>query len=160
MRLTFPGFVVALFLTAWGQDCFATEASYYTWVDENGVVNYSQGQPKGVNARLVSKGYRFGVKVVEQPTDQPAPAAPPDIVGNDVGPSTEATQAEADFEKTMKEISRVKLANCKGAKRNLARYLNRGRIRLKGEDGQYRILSDEERQQNISRYQKDIDENC
>jgi len=160
MRLTFPGLVVAFLLTISGHSSFASEAPYYTWVDENGVVNYSQGEPKGVKARLVSRGYRFGERIVEEPVDQPAPTPPVNIVTNDEDPAAAENQAEADFEETMKEIRRVKLANCEGARASLKRYMNRGRIRLQGADGEYRILSGEERQANIRRFQSDISENC
>lgn len=160
MRLTYAGFIAVLFLTAQGHDCFAVEEPYYTWVDENGVVNFAQGQPKGVNAKLISKGYRFGQKVVEGTRVQPVSASLPELVGNEQDAAVTGSQAGADFEKTMQEIKRVKQANCEGARKNLSSYLSRGRIRLQGEDGEYRILPGEERQANIRRFQNDIDENC
>ena len=36
------------------------EEDYYTWIDENGVVNYSERNPQGYNAQYVRREARFG----------------------------------------------------------------------------------------------------
>jgi len=60
----------------------------------------------------------------------------------------------------MTAIAIAKRENCDRAKKNLTNYTNRGRIRLEDDDGEYRILTDEERQENINEFQNGIKENC
>ena len=74
--------------------------------------------------------------------------------------NAEEKRRQEEFEITMKEIAIAKQENCDLAKRNLTSYGNRGRIKLKGEDGEYRILTEEERQENINKFQNDINKNC
>ena len=152
--------VIAIFLTVLGQGSYATEAPYYTWIDENGVVNFSNKNPTGADATLITKKRRFGIKIIEKPRNEPAPTpllvAPSE--SEDLNAEEKRTQEE--FEKTMKEIAIAKRENCDRAKKNLANYSNRGRIRLKGDDGKYRILTDEERRENINKFQNGINENC
>ncbi len=155
------GIVITIFLTALGQGSYATEAPYYTWIDENGVVNFSQQNPAGVDARLITKKHRFGEKIVEKPKTQPVPIALPNAApGSEDDLNAEEKSTQEEFEKTMKEVAIAKRENCDRAKMNLTNYNNRGRIRLQGEDGEYRVLSDEERQENINKFQDGIGENC
>ena len=153
--------VTTIFLTVLGQGSFATEAPYYTWIDENGVVNFSQQNPTGVDAMLITKERRFGAKIVEKPKTQPVAIPLPDAApGSEDELNAEEKSTQEEFENTMKEIVIVKRENCDRAKKNLTNYTNRGRIKLKGEDGEYRVLTDEEMQENINKFQDGIDENC
>ena len=42
------------------------EDDYYTWIDENGVVNYSEHNPQGLDARFVS----LSLIHISEPRDQ------------------------------------------------------------------------------------------
>ena len=152
--------IITIFLTVLGQGSYATEAPYYTWIDENGVVNFSQQNPTGVDARLITKEHRFGEKIIEKPSDEPVPVPPLVAPPESEDLNAEEKRIQEKFEKTMKEIAIAKRENCDRAKKNLTNYNNRGRIRLQDEDGEYRILTDEERQENINKFQNGIKENC
>lgn len=54
---------------------------YYTWIDENGVKNYSQRNPRGYKARRVSKTHKFRQQIyLEQvSTTTPSTIAPAEI---------------------------------------------------------------------------------
>lgn len=151
--------VMIVFLIV-GQGSYAAERPYYTWVDENGVVNYSQQKPRGIEAKLVSKEHRFGVKVLEEPKRDSVATSPPVVNAENEARAAEEKRAEEEFERTMQEIADTKQVICEQAQRNLEWYTNRGRIRLKGEDGEYRILPDEIKQENIQKFRNKIDENC
>jgi len=150
--------IMTIFLTVLGQGSYATEAPYYTWIDENGVINFSQ-HPTGLDAKLINKEHRFGKEIVEKPKNQPLPL-PVVAPKSEDDLNAEEKSTQEDFEKTMKEIAIAKRENCDRAKKNLMNYNNRGRIRLKGEDGEYRILTDQERQEDIKEFQNRMNENC
>ena len=65
-----------------------TEEDYYTWVDENGVTNYSERNPLEHQARYITKTRRFGQRIALIPTEttkvpnppQGRPASSPDDV--------------------------------------------------------------------------------
>ncbi|HAK52927.1 MAG TPA: hypothetical protein DCM54_13640 [Gammaproteobacteria bacterium] len=44
----------------------AFAAEYYTWVDENGVTNYSQRSPEGYSAEHITESQRFGRRKLEK----------------------------------------------------------------------------------------------
>nr|ADI20010.1 hypothetical protein [uncultured gamma proteobacterium EB000_65A11] len=51
---------------------------YYTWIDENGVKNYAQRNPRGYKARRVSKTHKFGEQIFleKRPAIHPQPLRP------------------------------------------------------------------------------------
>ena len=54
---------------------------YYTWIDENGVKNYAQRNPRGYKARRVSKTHKFGEQIFleKRPAITPSTLAPAEI---------------------------------------------------------------------------------
>lgn len=133
-------------------------ASVYRWVDENGVVNYTQLKPEGVDAELVSAD--TGRRVVSNPR----PAA--ETIGRqDAPPLTEKQQdmlsdLQAAERERQAEIARVREANCEAAHDQLRQLTSRGRIRVVGNDGVERVMPDEERQQRIADAQRAVAANC
>jgi hypothetical protein len=89
--------------------------------------------------------------LVSQASDRPA-QRPPDQAG--------AEAASPEREEVEQEIARIKQANCEGARRNLAKLEAFARIRVRGEDGQERMLTDEEKQQRLQQERITISENC
>ena len=136
----------------------AGDEPYYRWIDENGVVNYSQEKPRGIDSIFFSDEVRFGYREQDKPTALPTSPAPPrtdDETSNEI-----ERVKQQEFEETMKAFEEQKKLNCDHARRRMASYTSRGRIRLKGADGEYQTLTGEERQEKIDNFQKDIDENC
>ena len=135
------------------------EDEYYTWVDENGVVNYSEHKPPGLDARFISSDQRFGYQN-DEPEEQETPAqtttqqaAAKEERDIDVEIATQKTRID-------KEIAIAKKSNCNIGKLNLAQLQNYNRIKVQGDDGQVRVLSDEEKQSRIDRAKETIKENC
>lgn len=128
-------------------------AKTYRWVDENGVTIYSQTPPPSGK-----------ITIIKPPLP---PAAPPEEIMKDL----KRRQAALDEAKKKKEESgekeadeaknaEIKKQNCKISRKNLADIERYPRVRMKMDDGSYKQLTDEERQAEIDKYTKDIEEYC
>lgn len=135
-------------------------ATVYRWVDEDGIVNYTQLKPEGVDAELVSAdtGRRLST-----PESEPGPASTP--AGTSEQQLTENQQEmlsdlRAAEEQRQQEIAKVRQANCQQARDVLERLTSRGRIRVVGDDGVERAMPEEERRQRIDEAQRSVAVNC
>ena len=133
------------------------ESEYYTWVDKDGVTNYAE-TPTDSDALLVTRSHRFGYPVNAQGTDSATTdtettAATPAEVDPDKLIAGEKAQMEA-------AISETKNFNCDIGKKNLARLQTYGRVKIKGEDGNYRIMTPDEMDEKKEESRTLIIENC
>ena len=140
---------------------------YYTWVDENGVTNYSERNPQGYNASHVTPQGRFGYRYQPPAADTDTPA-PPAAEETQAPASDSETLSDAQIEQQIAseraridaEIAKAKSSNCRIGKRNLAQLEAYARIRVKDDDGQERVLTDAEKADRIATARKTIRENC
>jgi len=136
----------------------AVGAEYYTWVDENGVTNYSQTKPPGYDARHVARKQGFGEQIIDDPPDE-SPAetntsrAPSDATAAD-NANTRERQA------LIAKIADTKRSNCEIGRRNLIKLEAFRRIRVSDDQGENRVISDAEKAAKIARAQQIIRENC
>lgn len=137
----------------------AGEEPYYTWVDEDGVTNYSQRNPRNVDAAFVSQSQPFGVKK-GPPRRGSRPGQNP--AGEDSANSAPEPDEEMDREERAirEEIARIRASNCSIGKRTLAKLQAYSRIRVRDSDGGERILTEEEKQQRKESAERTIQENC
>ena len=133
------------------------EDEYYTWIDEDGVVNYSERNPQGFDARFITRGHRFGYQTDDPPEQKPpAQTAKPAVEEErDIDAEIATQKARID-----KEIAAAKKSNCNIGKLNLAQLQNYNRIKVEDDDGQIRVLSEEEKQSKIDKAKTTISENC
>lgn len=122
-------------------------SEYYTWVDENGVTNYSERAPKGYQTTRITESQRFGYKS-RNPSDPAAesrdvPFAEESREGGeeDIDPDAAIAGEKAMYEA---ELAAEREHNCKLGKQNLARLETYARIRVQGDDGKVRYLTAEE----------------
>lgn len=136
------------------------EEEYYTWVDENGVTNYSERNPQGYSAEYITKESRFGYQF--QPRDSSAPAAPNQDVEEEASPEDQEIDAQIAEERARvnQDIAAAKSSNCQIGKRNLAQLEAYSRIKVKGDDGKERVLTDSEKAERIAKAKKTIRDNC
>ena len=145
-------------------------AEFYTWVDENGVVNYSERDPQEYDARLVSDrpdagprqfGYQRSRTAPEEPAAAEAVEEEPDFGedGEGLDPEIDAQIAE-EKARMEAEVAKVKKSNCAIGKRNLAQLETYARVRVADENGGERVLTDAEKQSRISKARQTIRENC
>ena len=126
----------------------------YRWVDENGVVNFTQQKPRDADAEAIVTN--TGAPRVVDETAAPAPTSA--ATGENLSPEQEkmleglraAERARQD------EIAQIKADNCQQSRDVLARLTLKDRIRIKGPDGEYTIMPEDERQQRISKAQENI----
>lgn len=134
-----------------------TGAEIYRWVDDDGVVNYTQQQPEGIpSERIVTRGAST-VAVHEEPKL----AVPKDPNAN-LSSQQQAMlkRLEEAEDARQAEIARIKQSNCDRAQAVLERLSSKGRIRVRDNDGNETAMPEEERQQRISEAQRDIVANC
>ena len=129
------------------------ESEYYTWVDKNGVTNYAE-KPTESDAHLVTRSHRFGYPTPEQDTGStPADSG----MSTEVDPDKLIAGEKAEMEAAVAE---TKNFNCNIGKKNLARLETYGRVKIKGEDGNYRIMSPDEMDSKKDESRELIKENC
>lgn len=136
----------------------ATAASadeIYRWVDENGVVNYTQLKPRDAESEAITTE-SGGPRVVD------TAAAPAPTTSAATGQPMTAEQERmldglrAAEQARQDEIAKIKSENCQQSRDVLNRLTVNDRIRIRGEDGEYRIMPEDERQERISKAQENI----
>jgi hypothetical protein len=143
-------------------------ASVYRWVDDKGVVNYTQQKPPGVRAELIEAS--SGMTVREAAADAAPPAGDPAPAGASGAPATGTNLSEAQREALTgleaaeqarrQEIAQLRQANCERARGVLERLSTGGRLRVRDAQGNEVAMSEEERQQRIAEAQRGVVENC
>ncbi len=139
-------------------------AETWRWVDADGVVNYSERKPKGVDAELVGGIPQAGTR---RRDSAPPPAATPAIPGmtqsqpelseNQQQMLAELESAESDRQA---QVAKIREENCATARRVLENLTTRDRVRVRMENGTTRVLGEDERQERISEAQQGIVTNC
>ncbi len=127
----------ALALSAGG--AFAAKDKVYTWTDEKGVVHYGERPPKDSRATLIKT--RTGHS---EPTPTPETKPQPAAVS---APSTASTKV-------------IDPERCAIARKNLEVLNTVARIRVPGEDGNMRSLTEEDKATQRIAMQEIIDQAC
>jgi hypothetical protein len=134
-------------------------AEVYRWVDPDGVVNYTQLKPEGVEAELVTAdtGRRVPAKASPRTAEAESTEGQDRLSENQQRMLADLRAAETERQE---QIAKVREANCQQARDVLARLTSRGRIRVVGDDGVERVMAEEERQQRIDESQRSVALNC
>lgn len=131
----------------------AQAGDVYKWVDEDGVTHYGERAPSDTNYSTVKTYGEVpggGAEAKQRLEEQRAAKS-----------SAEAKEAEyAQQKKIADEQARVRAENCKGAKSNLKTIQENARVRILGDDGEFRYLTEEERQKQIENAKEVIADNC
>lgn len=139
-----------------------TAADVYRWVGPDGVVNYTQIKPQGVQAeRVRTQGGRPSaagapaVKPVQQPADPTADAS-------QLSPKQQEMLKDLESAETARkqEVARIREANCERSRRVLDRLSANARIRVRDDSGEERVMGEDERQDRIAEAQRGVAENC
>lgn len=137
-------------------------AEVYRWTDPNGVVNFTQLKPRGIQAEYITTG-ASGPMVIAEASDQ--------LAGMPGGGEADGPQLSDDQKNMLKdlqaaeqarldEIARIKQANCDKSRNVLNRLSGAERIRVRDDAGIERVMEEGERQQRIGDAQRGISENC
>ncbi|RRJ82238.1 DUF4124 domain-containing protein [Aestuariirhabdus litorea] len=134
----------------------AQAASYYKWVDENGLTHFSATPPVGIPSIQIEKGM---ARPASGSGGSPLPA--PGLAEPDSDETSTEKQAEQEgFQDQLAEADETRQKNCETAKQNKIQLTLKNRIRLLQEDGSYRVLSDAEKQQELRQADEAIDTYC
>jgi len=147
--------LLALFLMVASKSVSAAE--YYTWVDDDGVTNYSQRDPEGYKAEYITESQRrFGREQFDPPPPSEASTPAATSTGN-----VNADAAVADEKAAIaQELAKVKQDNCRIGTQNLARLESYSRIKVRDDDGEERFLNDDEKAQRTDEARALIRDNC
>lgn len=134
----------------------------YRWVGPDGVVNYTQMKPQGVQAEKVrTPGARpttagdARAEPVPQPAGESADAS-------QLSPKQQAMLEDLQSAEAARkqEVARIREANCERSRRVLDRLSANARIRVRDDAGEERTMGEDERQDRIAEAQRGVAENC
>ncbi|MEJ2132291.1 MAG: DUF4124 domain-containing protein [Gammaproteobacteria bacterium] len=141
---------------------FLLGAEVYRWVDDEGVVHYSERPERNTAPERISVTSGGGARRVTPSTshtsfDDPEPADEPTL-----NPQQQALQDELNQQEQtrLQDIAKARAENCRVAKERFDNLTQYARIRIRGDDGEYRILSEEERVAEINQAKADVVEFC
>ncbi|MEH6357580.1 MAG: DUF4124 domain-containing protein [Pseudomonadales bacterium] len=141
---------VPLLLIALASSAHASEV--FKWVDEEGVTHYGERAPKDNDYSLIKTyGEVPGGEEAKQRLEQQRA----DKKSGDAKSVDYAEQKKASDDQ-----AKVRAENCKGAQNNLKTIQENARVRTLGDDGEFRYLSEEERQNQITTAKEMITANC
>ena len=127
-------------------------AETYKWVNEEGVVTYSQTPPPGQAAERI--------KLREDaPANRPSSRDQLDQLRQRLADSAEDRGLLKQQRQEEKEANEIKKKNCQAARSNLSKLVGLGN-RLYKTGGEYRRLSEEERQNLMQKEKEHIKKNC
>jgi len=128
----------------------------YKWTADNGTTQYTQVPPNDRPFIRVKTSSTTSKRL-----DKPAEVKKPVEVDESATAGEKAlaeTEAKAQDEKV--KVAAQRAQNCETAKKNLIIMESRPRIRIPMSNGEYKVLSDEEKQAKIDETKKIILESC
>ena len=131
--------------------------SYWRWVDANGVVNYTQQKPYGVEAVQVTTLPGSAASSNAPASNAPAGSSSPTLDERQQSVLDGLQQAELARQQ---EVARIEQENCDKSRGVLAQLNVRSRIRVRNADGSARMMDEEERQRRIAEAQQGVAEYC
>ena len=166
---------LALLVGSWlPQLATAADARIHQWVDENGVVNFSQQKPRGVASTELGAPKKQAepkptsrwaaakrpakpeaAQPAPAPTKPAAPIAPPKPT--EPAPPEPNAAAKAAYEA---DLAQAKEQRCADARNLVIRLQNSGRIRIRNAAGEEVAMSGEERARRMAEAQAMIQEHC
>ncbi len=130
----------------------------YRWIDEAGVVNFTQQLPRGVEAQEIIT--REGaptvvreVRVVTENTERNQPS----LSDQQQAMLEELRAAELIRQQ---EVTKIRKANCQQSQDVLSNLSLTSRIRVRDANGAERVMGEDERQRRIEEAQQGIVINC
>lgn len=143
-RMVTMGSRILIALCLAGIGLAASAATYYRWVDDEGITHYTSTPPSGVAAEKVTSA------------SSRSPTAPAETDKTDANGA--ANQGEP--QQTAQPASLKDPERCAQARKRMETLNTGGRIRMATDDGSFRYLSPEDIQEEISASQQAIDESC
>ncbi|WP_413664325.1 DUF4124 domain-containing protein [Microbulbifer sp. CNSA002] len=131
----------------------------YKWVDENGVVHFGEQPPGGAQVDVIKKpkSERYKKWEAEQEAAKPRKPSKPPAAKQ---PEKQLDVRQQEQEKAAQMQAALRAKRCESARKSLSSLTTHSRIRAVDQNGNYRSLGEDERQQRISTAQQRIRDNC
>lgn len=157
---------IACFSLALGTSAAVSSASaeeIYRWVDADGVVNYTQQKPRDVEAQALTTQRGAPTRVRSTSTASVGSSGNAGETADE--PMTDAQQRmmdelQAKEQRRQQEVAEIREQNCQKSRRILDDLSAKERIRVRDDNGQERIMPEDERLRRISEAQQGIVDNC
>ncbi|MCW8196114.1 DUF4124 domain-containing protein [Proteobacteria bacterium 005FR1] len=118
--------------------------NYYKWTDEKGVTHYSARKPHDREAEVIRVSSGQTVPAAAESKSQSAAKTVQAPRGGSTGPADNLKDPE----------------RCETARNNLETLRANARVRMKGEDGEIRYLSEEEKAEKTQEFEQAVAESC
>lgn len=132
-------------------------ADVWMWVDSNGITNYTQQKPRGIDAIRIAASDIGRTDVERATTPTKREPTEPDLTADQ---QRTLEQLKTEQKANEVEVAAQRRKGCEQAKARLTTLLQNSRVRVKEEDGTERALGEDERQRKISEAQEHIARNC
>lgn len=126
------------------------QETMYRWTDEQGVTHYGQVPPIGVEAERITHS---------SPRVDRAPQERLERAQEAMGERRQQTDVQRDERAQQEAAEQQRRVNCQQARTNLETLTSRGQVTLR-DDGEARVLPEEERQALIETTREQIREFC
>ena len=171
-HLAGPIVFLLLCLAAFSLGTTPAFAETYTWVDEQGVRNYSQRKPRNVPDAMISvvqsRAAQPSSGAIDAPQATNQPAQPELVQATTFEANPELTPEQQSMlqdlnaaqEQRNAEIAKIRQDNCQISRQVLSNLTAGPRIRVRDASGAPIVMPEDERQQRIRDAQQAIVENC
>ena len=135
------------------------EPSHYMWRDENGVLNFSETAPAGVEYETVENNSAppFGYR---DRTESEGEVVPPEAVQQILERTRKKESGEINAGSVAQKNAEIRARSCEAAKRNLATLQSFKEALMRGDDGVWREIDDTRKNAEIAEVEAVIAENC
>ncbi|WP_448213143.1 DUF4124 domain-containing protein [Colwellia sp. MEBiC06753] len=140
--------LLTLLITSISFSLAAQDTTIYRWVDSNNVVHFSHAPPTDKDYATVDVKVSYAA---------PAKSDSNSSNANDDFQAEEEVLSAAEIEKRNAEITKK---NCDSAKENFKTLTNFEQILVEDENGQSRVLTEEEKKKHLKLSQKQMESYC
>ncbi|MEE9253617.1 MAG: DUF4124 domain-containing protein [Pseudomonadales bacterium] len=137
---------------------FLLGAEVYRWVDEEGVVHFSERPARNTTAERISVSSGAGIRRAPAPTALAEPTTGTDSLTTKQQALQDQLNQQASTR--LREIAKTRGKNCEIAQSRFDDLTQYARIRIRGDDGEYRVLSEEDRVSEINQAKANVVEFC
>lgn len=128
----------------------AAKNGYYRWIDDNGQPHFTQKPPLDRPSKFIETGRGYASDDV----DPPYPATIPPKRADS------SPKSNKEDPKQFEVLPDKDPARCEQARKALENFSRGQRVRVKGDDGEYRVLNTDEQTEQKSRAQEAISIYC
>ncbi|WP_444883731.1 DUF4124 domain-containing protein [Microbulbifer sp. PSTR4-B] len=157
---------IALAMLFSGLALAAQANGIYKWVDENGVVHFGEQPPSSTEVEVIKKpkSERYKQWEAEQQAAIAAEKAK-QVAAKPTPERKNTTKQEAQGpSKVDEQVARAQAAaraqRCESSQKNLKALTTHARVREIDEQGNHRMLGEDERQERITKEKQSIRDNC